>query len=138
MQEELDQFTRNHVWSLEMQGEFEMSMMEELKYFLGLQIKQSEEGTFVNQERYTHDMLKKFDMLKLKSIFTLMSTSTKLDIDEKGKDVDQKLYRGMIGSLLYLTASRPDIQFCVCLCARFQSQPKESHLTAVKRILDTS
>ncbi|WRX12268.1 Reverse transcriptase [Theobroma cacao] len=77
----------------EMQGEFEMSMMGELKYFLGLQIKQSEEGIFINQERYTHDMLKKFYMLKLKSISTPMSTSTKLDIDEKGKDVDRKLYR---------------------------------------------
>ncbi|WRX29160.1 Reverse transcriptase [Theobroma cacao] len=74
-------------------GEFEMSMMGELKYFLGLQIKQSKEGIFINQERYTHDMLKKFDMLKLKSISTPMSTSTKLDIDEKGKDVDQKFYR---------------------------------------------
>ncbi|WRX24556.1 Reverse transcriptase [Theobroma cacao] len=83
----------------EMQGEFEMSMMGELKYFLRLQIKQSEEGIFINQERYTHDMLKKFDMLKLKSISTPMSPSTKLDLDEKGKDVDQKLYRGMIGSL---------------------------------------
>ncbi|EOX94103.1 Integrase, catalytic region, Zinc finger, CCHC-type, Peptidase aspartic, catalytic-like protein [Theobroma cacao] len=86
-----------------MQGEFEMSMMGELKCFLGLQIKQSEEGIFINQERYTHDMLKKFDVLKLKSISTPMSPSTKLDLDEKGKDVDQKLYRGMVGSFLYLT-----------------------------------
>ncbi|WRX09074.1 Reverse transcriptase [Theobroma cacao] len=77
----------------EMQGEFEMSMMGELKYFLGLQIKQSEEGIFIDQERYTCDMLKKFDILKLKSISTPMSPSTKLDLDEKGKDVDQKLYR---------------------------------------------
>ncbi|WRX11048.1 Reverse transcriptase [Theobroma cacao] len=69
----------------EMQGEFEMSMMGELRYFLGLQIKQSEEGIFINQERYTHDMLKKFDMLKLKSISTPLSPSTKIDLDEKGK-----------------------------------------------------
>ncbi|WRX17144.1 Reverse transcriptase [Theobroma cacao] len=79
----------------EMQGEFEMSMMGELKYFLGLQIKQSEEEIFINQERYTHDMLKKFDMLKLKSTSTPMSPSTKLGLDEKGKDVDQKLYAGI-------------------------------------------
>ena len=63
-----------------------------------------------------------------------MATTTKLDKDENGKMVDQKLFRGMIGSLLYLTACRPDIQFAVCLCARFQACPKESHLTAVKRI----
>ncbi|WRX14093.1 Integrase [Theobroma cacao] len=118
----------------EMQDEFEMSMLGKLKYFLGFQIKQSEEGIFINQERYTYDMLKKFDMLKLKSISTPMSPSTKLDLDEKGKDVDQKLYKGTIGFLLYLTVSRSDIQFSVCLCARFQSQPKESHLTVVKRI----
>ncbi|EOY19086.1 Cysteine-rich RLK (RECEPTOR-like protein kinase) 8, putative [Theobroma cacao] len=69
----------------EMQGEFDMSMMGELKYFLGLQIKQSEKGIFINQERYIQDMLKKFDMLKLKPICTLMSPSTKLDADKKGK-----------------------------------------------------
>ncbi|GAV78046.1 hypothetical protein CFOL_v3_21514 [Cephalotus follicularis] len=63
-----------------------------------------------------------------------MSTSTKLDKDEKGKSVDQKLYRSMIGSLLYLTASRPDILLAVCLCARFQSDPKGSHIFAAKRI----
>ncbi|WRX11770.1 hypothetical protein QQP08_004257 [Theobroma cacao] len=79
-------------------------------------------------------MLKKFDMLKLKSINTPMSPSTKLDADEKGKSVDQKLYRGVIGSLLYLTTSRPNIQFSECLCARLQSQLKESHLIIVKRI----
>ena len=70
-----------------------------------------------------------------KPIGTPMSPSTKLDKDESGKDIDQHLYRGMIGSLLYLTASRSDIMFIVCLCARFQSYPKESYLSTVKRIL---
>ncbi|WRX22539.1 Reverse transcriptase [Theobroma cacao] len=79
----------------EMQGEFEMSMMGELKYFLGLQFKQNEEGIFINQERYTQYMLKRFDMLKLKPISTPMSSSTKLDPDEKGKNVDEKFYRGI-------------------------------------------
>ncbi|GAV57073.1 hypothetical protein CFOL_v3_00611 [Cephalotus follicularis] len=74
-------------------------------------------------------------MENAKTSKTPMSTSTKLDKDEQDKHVDQKLYRSMIGSLLYLTASRPDILFSVCLCARFQSNPKESHLFAVKRIL---
>ena len=64
-----------------------------------------------------------------------MSTTTSLDKDENGKQVDQKLYRGMIGSLLYITTSRPDIIFSVCLCIRYQSNPKESHLKAVKRIV---
>ncbi|KAI5649953.1 hypothetical protein M9H77_35958 [Catharanthus roseus] len=74
-------------------------------------------------------------MSNAKGIGTPMSSSLKLDKDEKGKTVDEKTYRGMIGSLLYLTASRPDIMFAVCLCARFQPCPKESHLIAVKRIL---
>ncbi|KAF7123464.1 hypothetical protein RHSIM_Rhsim12G0122300 [Rhododendron simsii] len=87
-----------------------------------------------NQSKYIKDLLKRFDMEKAKPMGTPMSTSTKLDKDEMGKPFDEKKYRGMIGSLLYLTASRPDIMFSVCLCARFQSSPKESHYLAVKRI----
>jgi hypothetical protein len=64
-----------------------------------------------------------------------MPTNGHLDLDEGGNPVDQTLYRSMIGSLLYLTASRPDIIFSVCMCARFQANPKEAHLSAVKRIL---
>ncbi|KAH9783348.1 Integrase catalytic domain-containing protein [Citrus sinensis] len=114
--------------------EFEMSMMGELKYFLGLQIKQNEEGIFINQAKYVKDLLKRFGYDNGTAKSTPMSTTIKLDKDEKGKEVDIKTYRGMIGSLLYLTASRPDIMFSVCLCARFQSCPKESHMLAVKRI----
>ena len=79
-------------------------------------------------------MLKKFGFEYVREIGTPMSPITKLDKDEKGKDVNQKLYRGMIGSLLYLIASRPDIMFCVYLCARFQTCPKKSHLIALKHI----
>ncbi|KAH9754083.1 hypothetical protein KPL71_015319 [Citrus sinensis] len=117
-----------------MSQEFEMSMMGELKYFLGLQIKQNEEGIFINQAKYVKDLLKRFGYDNGTTKSTPMSTTIKLDKDEKGKEVDIKTYRGMIGSLLYLTASRPDIMFSVCLCARFQSCPKESHMLAVKRI----
>ncbi|GKV30776.1 hypothetical protein SLEP1_g39556 [Rubroshorea leprosula] len=116
------------------QGEFEMSMMGELNFFLGLQIKQSNEEIFINQTMYTKELLKKFGMEKAKPQPTPMSSTLKLDKDEQGKPFDQKLFRSMIGSLLYLTASRPDIMFSVCLCARFQSCPKESHFTALKRI----
>ena len=118
----------------DMQNEFEMSMMGELTFFLGLQVKQNKNGIFINQAKYIKDMLKKFEIPAIKEMATPMSPATKLNKDEKGKDVNQKLYRGMIGSLLYLTASRPDIMFSVCLCARFQTCPKESHLSAVKRI----
>jgi hypothetical protein len=118
-----------------MAKEFEMSMIGEHSFFLGLQIKQMKEGTFVSQTKYIKDMLKKFGMEDAKGITTPMSTSGSLDSDKSGNMVDQKLYRSMIGSLLYVTASRPDVMFSVCMCARFQASPRESHLKATKRIL---
>ncbi|GJZ46877.1 retrovirus-related pol polyprotein from transposon TNT 1-94 [Tanacetum coccineum] len=117
-----------------MHDEFEMSMMEELNFFLGLQIKQLEDGIFFNQSKYIKEMLKKFGLEDFKTMKTPMSTETKLTKDEEGESVDNTKYRGMIGSLLYLTASRPDIMFSVCLCACFQEDLKTSHLEAVKRI----
>ncbi|WVZ70572.1 LOW QUALITY PROTEIN: hypothetical protein U9M48_019228 [Paspalum notatum var. saurae] len=118
----------------QMSREFEMSLMGELQFFLGLQIKKGLEGTFVHQAKYTRDILKKFNMGDSKPMTTPTSTNTALDADEDGEAVDQKEFRGMIGSLLYLTATRPDIQFAVCLCARYQASPRTSHRQAVKRI----
>jgi hypothetical protein len=114
---------------------FEMSMMGELKYFLGFQIKQLQEGTFISQTKYIQDILKKFGMKNDKPIKTPMGTNGHLDLDMGGKSVDQKVYRSMIGSLLYLCASRPNIMLSVCMCARFQANPKEVHLRVVKRIM---
>lgn len=111
-----------------------MSMVGELKFFLGLQIKQTCDEIFINQIKYILDMLKMFEMNDIKPMNTPMSTSIKLDKDDQGISVDITKYRGMIRFLLYLTASRPDIMFRVCLCARFQSNPKKSHLKVVKRI----
>jgi hypothetical protein len=93
------------------------------------------EETFIHQEKYTNDILNKFKMDDCKPIKTPMPTNVHIDLDEGGKLVDQKLYHSMISSILYLTASRPDIMFSVCMCARFQANPKESHLNALKRIL---
>ncbi|CAL8138375.1 unnamed protein product [Prunus armeniaca] len=118
-----------------MTSEFEMSLVGELNYFLGLQIKQSHDGIFVSQSKYAKNLVTKFGLEGAKSARTPMSTSAKIHRDLHGKSVDQTLYRSMIGSLLYLTASRPDISFSVGVCARFQSDPKESHLFAVKRII---
>jgi hypothetical protein len=114
---------------------FEMSMIGELTFFLGFQVKQLKEGTFICQTKYTRDILKKFDMVNAKPIKTPMPTNGHLDLDKDGKAVDQKVYRSMIGSLLYLCASRLDIMLSVCMCARFQANPKECHLMVVKRIL---
>jgi hypothetical protein len=114
---------------------FEMSMMGVLTFFLGFQIKQAKEGTFISQTKYTHDILKKFGMDKAKPIKSPMGTNSHLDLDLGGTLVDQKVYRSMIGSLPYLCASRPDIVLSVCMCARFQAAPKDYHLRAVKRIM---
>jgi hypothetical protein len=117
-----------------MSRELEMSMMDELQYFLGLQIKQVKDGTFVHQTKYTKDLLRKFQMQDVKPMSTPMGSTTTLDADEDGEPVDQREYMSMIGSLLYSTATMPDIQFSVCLCAHFQASPRTSHRQAVKRI----
>jgi hypothetical protein len=115
---------------------FEMSMMGELKYFLGFQVKQQlQEGTFISQTKYIQDILNKFGMKDAKPIKTPMGTNRHLDLDTGGKSVDQKVYRSMIRSLLYLCVSRSDIMLSVCMCARFQADPKEVHLRVVKRII---
>ncbi|GJS49799.1 hypothetical protein Tco_0599920 [Tanacetum coccineum] len=93
-----------------------------------------EDGIFFNQSKYIKEMLKKFGLEDSKPTKTPMSTEIKLTKDDEADSVDSSKYRGMIGSLLYLTASRPDIMFSVCLCARFQENPKTTHLEAVKRI----
>jgi len=118
-----------------MKSEFEISMMGELNFFLGLQIKQTSNGTVIHQQKYIKELLKQFGMNSAKPIDTPISPSTKLIIDDGSPSVEEKIYRVMIGSLLYLTASRPGIVFSVGLCAGFQSMPKESYLKAVKRIL---
>nr|KYP46041.1 Copia protein [Cajanus cajan] len=110
-----------------MQGEFEMFMMRELTFFLGLQIKQLNNGTFISQRKYCNELLKKFGMDGCKEAATVVSISCNLDLNEKGTTFENSKLRGIIGSLLYLTTSKPNIIFLVCLCARFQANPKESH-----------
>ncbi|GJY69076.1 putative ribonuclease H-like domain-containing protein [Tanacetum coccineum] len=100
----------------------------------GLQVTQKDDGIFINQDKYVDEILKKFGFSTVKTASTPMETSKPLMKDENAKDVDVHLYRLMIGSLMYLTSSRPDIMFYVCACARFQVTPKVSHLHVVKRI----
>jgi hypothetical protein len=118
-----------------MTDRFEMSMMGVLTFFLGFQIKQAKKETFISQMKYKRDILKKFGIDKAKPIKTPMDTNDHLDLDLGGTSVDQKVYRSMIGSLLYLCASRSDIVLSVCMCARFQATPKDCHLRAAKRIM---
>jgi hypothetical protein len=118
-----------------MSQEFKMSMIGELSFFLGLQVKQTKDGTFICQSKYVNDLLNRFGMDNSKPMKTPMAINAHLDLDEGGNPIDLKLYRSMIDSLLYLTVSRLDIMFSVCMCARFQASPKECHMMTVKRIL---
>ncbi|GKF70478.1 uncharacterized mitochondrial protein-like protein [Tanacetum coccineum] len=111
-----------------------MSSMGELTFFLGLQVHQKEDGIFISQDKYVNEILKKFNYTDVKSASTPVDLEKPLVKDGDANDVDVHLYRSMIGSLMYLTASRPDIMFAVCACSRFQVTPKTSHLLVVKRI----
>ncbi|GKF30234.1 putative ribonuclease H-like domain-containing protein, partial [Tanacetum coccineum] len=114
--------------------QFQMSSMRELTFFLGLKVKQKEDGIFISQDKYVTEILKKFGFSDVKTASTPMETHKPLLKDADGEDIDEHMYRSMIGSLMYLTSSRPDIIFVVCVCARFQVNPKVSHLYVVKRI----
>ncbi|GKA77403.1 hypothetical protein Tco_0783864 [Tanacetum coccineum] len=112
---------------------YEMSKMGVLTYFPGFQIKQSERGISINQEKYVKDLLKKYD-INGSSVKTPMVPPNNLGPDLNGKSINETQFRGMIGPLMYLTASRHDIKFSTCLCVRYQANPKESYLIDVKRI----
>nr|GEV99011.1 hypothetical protein [Tanacetum cinerariifolium] len=115
-------------------SKFKMSMMGKISFFLGLQISQSPKGIFINQSKYALESLKKYGFESCDPVDTPMVEKSKLDEDKEGKVVDLSHYHGMIGTLLYLTAIRPDLLFAICMCARYQARPIEKHLHAVKRI----
>nr|GEY62823.1 uncharacterized mitochondrial protein AtMg00810-like [Tanacetum cinerariifolium] len=117
-----------------MKGEFEMSAMGELMFFLGLQVKQLPDGIFVSQVKYVKDMLKKFDMESVRTATTPYEVPKHKSKDEPVDAVNVHLFRSMIGSFMYLTASRPNIMFAMSACSRHQVTPMTSHLNAVKKI----
>ncbi|GKA38960.1 retrovirus-related pol polyprotein from transposon TNT 1-94 [Tanacetum coccineum] len=115
-------------------SKFKISMMGKNSFFLGLQIFQNPKGIFINQLKYALESLKKYGFDSCDLVDTPMVEKSKLDEDKEGKAFDLSHYRGMIGTLLYLIASRPDLQFALCMCARYQARLTEKHLHAVKRI----
>ncbi|GJT00753.1 retrovirus-related pol polyprotein from transposon TNT 1-94 [Tanacetum coccineum] len=123
-----------HIFSKEMSSKFQMSMMGQMSFFLGLQVSQSPRGIFINQAKYALETLKKYGMDLSDPVDTPMVDRLKLDEDLMGIPVDQTRFRGMVGSLMYLTASRPDLVFAVCMCARYQAKPTKKHFEAIKRI----
>ncbi|GJS08995.1 retrovirus-related pol polyprotein from transposon TNT 1-94 [Tanacetum coccineum] len=122
------------LFAFEMNSTFKMSMMGQMSFFLGLQVSQNPRGIFINQSKYAQEILKKFGFDSCTPIDTPMAERPNLDEDKGGKLIDPTRFRGMVGSLMYLSASRPDIVFVVCMCARYQAKPTEMHLTAIKRI----
>nr|GEU42773.1 hypothetical protein [Tanacetum cinerariifolium] len=125
-------------FSNQMTTKFKMSMMRQMSFFLGLQIFQSPRGIFIKQFKYAFEIVKKYGTLTSDSVDTPMVEKSKMDEDIQGKPVDATFYRGMIGSLMYLTSSRPDLIYAVCLCAQYQAEPNEKYLNVVKRIFDHS
>ncbi|XP_038880443.1 uncharacterized mitochondrial protein AtMg00810-like [Benincasa hispida] len=123
------------VFVKQMQDEFEMIMVRGLSYFLRFQIKQFNEGIFISQSKYAKNLVKKFGLQSACGKRTSAPTHVIMSKDSNGTNVDESLYRSIIGSLLYLIASRPDIAFSVGVCARYQSCPKNGHLLSVKRII---
>ncbi|GKC64324.1 retrovirus-related pol polyprotein from transposon TNT 1-94 [Tanacetum coccineum] len=123
-----------NIFSKEMSSKFQMSMMGQMSFFLGLQVSQSPRGIFINQAKYALETLKKYGMDLSDPVDTPMVDRLKLDEDLMGIPVDQTRFRGMVGSLMYLTASRPDLVFAVCMCARYQAKPTKKHFEAIKRV----
>eukprot|EP00253_Pinus_taeda_P004983 PITA_04983 len=121
-------------FALVMQKEFEISLLGELTYFLGLQIQQKEGGIVLSQTKYLKQILKKYGMEDAKRVCTPMVTGCSLSANDESATVHQPTYKSMIGSLLYLTATQPDIMHAVGIVGIFQANPKETHLQAVKRI----
>ncbi|GJX88827.1 retrovirus-related pol polyprotein from transposon TNT 1-94 [Tanacetum coccineum] len=117
-----------------MSSKFQMSMMGQMSFFLGLQVSQSPGGIFINQAKYALETLKKYGMDLSNPVDTPMVDRLKLDEDLMGIPVDQTRFRGMVGSLMYLTASRPDLVFAICMCARYQAKPTKKHFEAIKRV----
>nr|GEY82608.1 copia protein [Tanacetum cinerariifolium] len=115
-----------------MSSKFKMSMMGKMSFFLGLQISQNPIGIFINQSKYALKMLKKYSMEYCDPVDTPMVERRKLDEDPQWVPLDSTRYRGMIGSLMYLTSSIHDLVFAICMCARYQAKSTEKHLNAIK------
>nr|GFA48822.1 retrotransposon protein, putative, unclassified [Tanacetum cinerariifolium] len=126
--------TDRDMFSNETSLKFQMYMMGQMSFFLGLQVSQSPGGIFINQSKFALEILRKFGMDSCDSVETTMVDRLKLDEDPSGIPVDQTCFRSMVGSLMYLTASRPDLVFVVCMCARYQAKPTKKHLEALKKV----
>eukprot|EP00253_Pinus_taeda_P007975 PITA_07975 len=133
-------FTGNDVYLIQnfksvMKEEFEMTNMGLLRYFLGIEVDQNENGIFISQEKYVNEVFGRFNMQEYKAAITPTVMGLKLSKEDSNKDFDPSLYKSIVGSLMYLAATRPDIMFAVSLISGFMERPKEAHWQAAKRIM---
>ena len=133
-------FTGNDNYLIEnfktvMKEEFEMTDMGLLRYFLGIEVEQDENGIFISHAKYVNEVLEIFNMQECKTAITPTVMGLKLSREDSSKDFDPSLYKSIVGSLMYLTATRPDIMHAVSLISRFMERPKEAHWKVAKRIL---
>ncbi|GKE28357.1 retrovirus-related pol polyprotein from transposon TNT 1-94, partial [Tanacetum coccineum] len=122
------------IFSNEMSSKFQMSMMGQMSFFLGLQVSQNPRGIFINQSKFSLEILNKFGMDSCDLVDTPMVDQLKLDEDPLGIPIDQTQFCSMVGSLMYLTTSKPDLVFVVCMCVRYQASPTKKHLQALKQV----
>eukprot|EP00257_Ricinus_communis_P017177 XP_015575557.1 uncharacterized protein LOC107261371 [Ricinus communis] len=122
-------------FKVSMQSKFEMSDLGQIKYFLGVEVSQGDQGVFICQRKYTNELLDKFGMLDSNPVRNPIVPGTKLSIEGDGVPVDETQYKQLIGSLLFLTATRPDIMFVVCILSRYMAKPTRLHMMSAKRVL---
>lgn len=117
-----------------MKKEFDMTDLGKMKYFLGVEVVQNSDGIFIGQRKYAREVLERFGMKQCNSVYNPIVPGCKLSKDGSGAEIDATMYKKMVGSLMYLTATRPDLMYSVCLISRYMEKPTEMHLQAVKRI----
>jgi hypothetical protein len=115
--------------------EFAMTDLGKMKYFLGIEVIQLEKGIFIHQQKYAAEVLNRFGMENCNKVCIPIVPGCKLIKNENGKTCDARQYKQMVGSLMYLLATRPDLAYSVCLVARFMDRPTEMHFAAIKRIM---
>lgn len=118
-----------------MKIEFDMTNLGKMKYFLGVEVLQNSEGIYISQKKYAYDLLEKFGLQNCNSVKNLIVPGFKLSKKGEGAKVDDIAYKQLIGSLMYITVTRPDLTYAICLLSRYMANPTELHMLEANRVL---